>query len=61
MRRLRELDRSLECSELAQALLVLGAGVAVGDDACARLQQRAALVQDDGPDRDARVERAARK
>ena len=58
---LRQVDRGLEGRELAQALLVLGARVAVGDDARARLQQRDALVQDDRADRDARVERAARQ
>ena len=56
-RRLREVDRGLERGELAQALLVLGARVAVGDDAGARLEQRDAVVEDDRPDRDARVER----
>ena len=38
---------------------MLGARVAVGDDPGAGLQQRDAVVQDDRPDRDARVERAA--
>src|SRR5438128_8067943 len=53
--RLREVDRGLERRELAQAFLVLGPRVAVGDDARARLQQRVPLVQHDGADRDARV------
>ncbi len=40
---LGEVDRGLERGELAQALLVLGRRVGVGDDACARLQVRDAV------------------
>src|SRR5213079_2474302 len=55
---LRQLDRGLERAELAQALLVLGGGIRVGDDAAARLQVRDAVVQHERADGDARVELA---
>ena len=47
--------------QLAQALVVLGSQVGVGDDPCAGLQAGRARVQDDRADRDARVERARQK
>ena len=52
-------DRRLERRELAQALLVLGGRVRVGDDPGAGLEQRDAVGEHDRADRDARVERAA--
>ena len=58
--RLREVDGRLDRCELAQALLVLGRGIGVGDDARAGLQVRNVVVEDDRPDRDARVEVSSR-
>src|SRR6476620_10704265 len=57
--RLRELDRTLEGSELLQALVVLERRNRVGDDPRTRLQVRDSVLEDERPDRDARIERAA--
>ncbi len=53
---LRELDRVLDRAELVQALLVLGRRIGVGDDAAAGLEVGHAVVQEERPERDARVE-----
>ena len=56
--RLCQVDRGLERPQLGQALLVLGRGIGVGDDAAAGLQVRDAVSQPERADCDARVELA---
>src|SRR5262249_30182271 len=56
-----QVDRGLEGGELPPALVVLGARVGVGDDAGAGLEEREAVVEDDGADGDTGVDRIARQ
>ncbi len=58
---LGELDRGLHRRELAKALLVLGRGVGVGDDAGARLEVGDPVTHDRRPEGDARVHGAVRE